>query len=272
MIFILIAILGASIGSFLNVLIYRVPLGVNISYPPSFCPNCQNSLKWYHNIPVISWILLKGKCAYCKNKISIRYPVVEIITSFIFLLVFIKNGVNIYSLTTSLTFSLLLALSIIDFKYKAVPDSLNLAALTISFFSSLNIIQNIISALLLAGAFSFLRFYISYYVSIKEELKIKKAIKKAPWLKSFFPKYTMIEAMGEGDIIVAGTIGAILGIELSVIAIFLSAILAIPASLFLRISKRDFELPYIPFLALSLFIVYIFDEKFKIFFNWIIDG
>ncbi len=271
-ILIFIAILGASIGSFLNVLIYRTPRDLNIAYPSSHCPHCNNNLKWYHNIPIFSWIFLQGKCAYCKEKISLRYPVVELLSALIFLLIFLKNGVNPYSFLLSLTFALLLALSLIDFEYKAVPDSINLSALTLSFFTSSNIVQNLINALLLAGAFSLLRFYVSYYVSLKEEFHLKRRLKSAPWLKSYFPQPVMIEAMGEGDIIVAATIGAVLGVKLSVIAIFLSAFLAIPASVFLRVSKKEAELPYIPFLAMAFFTVYLFDEKFNTLLEWFING
>jgi len=133
-------------------------------------------------------------------------------------------------------------------------------------------LENFTSALLLAGAFALLRFYVSYYVSYKENFYIKQRLKKAPWLKSFYPTPIMIEAMGEGDIIVAATIGAILGVKLSIMAFFLSAILAIPASLFLRVVKKDMELPYIPFLAMALFIVFIYQEKFISLIKWFING
>ncbi|WP_281950672.1 prepilin peptidase [Nitrosophilus kaiyonis] len=272
MTYFIIFIFGLVFGSFLNVLIVRIPKGENIAYPPSHCPVCKKQLKWWHNIPVISWIILKGECYFCKSKISLQYPLIELITAIIFVIVFLKNGINIYSLIIALTFSLLLTLSMIDFLYKAVPDSLNLLALSLSIFSSANILENLKNALLMAGGFSLLRFYVSYYVSLKENFAIKKEIKKAPWLKSFYPTPVMIEAMGEGDIIVAATIGAILGIKLSIISFFLSAIFAIPASLYLRFSKKEYELPYIPFLAISLIIVYTYKDFFNNLLEWIING
>ena len=263
MIYFFIFLIGISIGSFLNVLIYRVPNGLNIAYPPSHCPNCKMPIKWYHNIPILSWLILKGECYYCKGKISFRYPLIELISGLIFLSVFVKNGINLFSLNIALVFLLLLALSMIDFEYKAVPDSINLTALTLSFFASNNILENIKNALLLAGIFSFLRFYVSFYVSLKEEHFLKTRVKNSPWLKSFYPKFIMVEALGEGDIIVAGTIGAILGLKLSLVALFISAILAIFPSIYLRVTQKDYQLPYIPFLAMALFIVYIFDERFN---------
>ena len=77
-------IVGVAIGSFLNVVILRVPKGESISFPASHCPKCNNKLKFYHNIPLLSWIFLGGKCAYCKEKISLQYPLIEFLTSIIF--------------------------------------------------------------------------------------------------------------------------------------------------------------------------------------------
>ncbi len=233
-----------SFGSFLNVLIVRVPKGESIVLPNSHCPTCKAKLKAWHNVPLISYMLLKGKCAYCKKKISFVYPVVELLTLFIFIATFIKMGFsenlieNRDAFLLSIIFSLLLTLSVIDLRYKAVPDSISLTTLTLSLFL-FNIIDTFSNALLLAGGFTFLRFYVSFF--------LKK------------------EAMGEGDIIIAGIIGAVLGVKLSMVAIFLSSILALPISLFLRWKRSEYETPYIPFLALALFIVFMFDDEFLYF-------
>ena len=171
-------ILGLCIGSFLNVVIYRVPLGKSIITPPSSCPVCGEKIKPWHNIPLIGWIILKGKCANCNAKISVRYPLIELLSAILAVIVYKKIGFNIFFIINFALFSTLLALSMIDFDYKAVPDSLNLLALTLSFFSSINILDNFTNALILMGGMSLIRFYVSYF--------IKR------------------EAMGEGDIIVAG--------------------------------------------------------------------
>ena len=83
-------VLGLCIGSFLNVVIYRVPLGKSIITPPSSCPVCGERIKPWHNIPIISWILLKGKCAYCSAPISIRYPIIELLSGILAVLIYIK--------------------------------------------------------------------------------------------------------------------------------------------------------------------------------------
>jgi len=227
-------IAGLVFGSFLNVLIIRIPKNENIAFPGSHCVKCEKPLKWWHNIPVFSWLFLKGKCYYCKEPISIQYPLVEAATAAIFFISALKTETLYEALITALVFSLLLALSIIDFRYKEVPDSLNLTALTLSIFSSSDFVTNFQNALLFAGAFSLLRFYISY------------ALKK--------------EAMGEADIMIAATIGATVGINLGLLTIFLSAVLALIA--FAAVAKRDMEMPYIPFLAAALFIVFVFRDFF----------
>ncbi len=234
--YILLILLGLAIGSFLNVVIYRIPKEKNIAFPSSHCQKCNKPLKWWHNIPLLSYLLLRGKCYYCKEKISIQYPLVEIASSAIFAISYLKTGSLIDGIIVALVFDLLLALSIIDFRYKAVPDSLNLLALSLSIFST-NILISFTDALLFAGGFTLLRFYVSFF--------IKK------------------EALGEADIIIAATIGAMLGIKLGLFAIFFSAIIALPV--FIIVGKRDIQLPFIPFLALSLFITYFFDSYFLYF-------
>jgi leader peptidase (prepilin peptidase)/N-methyltransferase len=231
-------IFGISIGSFLNVVIYRLPLQKSIISPPSSCPVCGAKIKPWHNIPILGWIILKGKCANCSAKISIRYPIIEVLTGIIAVIVYKKTGLNIFFAINFAIFATLLALSVIDFDYKAVPDSLNLLALSLAFFSSTDIINNFTNALILMGGMSLIRYYVSYI--------IKR------------------EAMGEGDIIVGGTMGALLGIKLALMALFIGSFVAILPSLYNRIKNNDVELPFIPFLALGTFIVWIFNSYFEI--------
>ena len=236
-IYVLVFILGSAIGSFLNVVIYRIPLEKSIISPPSSCPKCGARIKPWHNIPILGWIILGGKCANCKEKISPRYPIIEAITGILAVIVYSKfNTFDIWFIMTFSVFATLLALTMIDFDYKAVPDSLNLLALTLAVFTSSNILENITNAFIMMGVISALRFYVSYFM--------KK------------------EALGEGDIIVAGTMGALLGIKLSLMALFISALIAIFPSLYIKFKKNDLELPFIPFLTSATFIVWYFNDFF----------
>ncbi len=121
--------LGASIGSFLNVIVYRLPAGLSIFWPPSRCPKCLNQLKAYDNVPVFGWISLRGRCRYCKSKISVRYPVVEGVTGIIFLLVFSVFQVSILTIGYWAFCSWLLALSLIDLDTMTLPNPLTQSGL-----------------------------------------------------------------------------------------------------------------------------------------------
>ena len=137
-----------------------------------------------------------------------------------------------------LTFLSLLVSSMVDLKYKAITYVMNVLPVTFAIFSSPDILENFKNALLFAGGAVFIRDYVSALINK--------------------------EAMGDGDILVFATMGAILGIKLSFIAIFLGAIFAIFPSLYNRIANKDLELPFIPFLSLGLFIVWLFDKEFLI--------
>ncbi|MEA1916790.1 MAG: prepilin peptidase [Campylobacterota bacterium] len=233
-------IFGAVVGSFLNVVIYRLPRDENIAYPSSHCTTCNHKLKFYHNVPIFSWLFLRGKCAFCGAKISFQYPLIEILAGVISATILYKFGLSTVSVLLAGSFLTLLALSAIDFKYKMVPDSLNLLALTLAIASAYSLvmgIENLKNALLFAGGFSLLRFYVSYI--------IKR------------------EALGEADIMIAATMGAILGIKLGLFAIFLSAVLALPVMLYVRREddEESHEVPFIPFLALATLLTLIFDAQ-----------
>ena len=109
-------IFGTMIGSFLNVVIYRIPKGESIVFPASKCQSCQTPLKWWHNIPLFSWLFLRGKCYFCKEKISAQYPMVELLTGVIFVALYFKLGLVWHLPFVAAAFAALLALVMIDFE------------------------------------------------------------------------------------------------------------------------------------------------------------
>ena len=223
-------IFGIMIGSFLNVVIYRIPKGESIVFPSSKCQSCQTSLKWYHNIPIFSWVFLGGKCAFCKEKISAQYPIVEFLTGIIFVALYFKLGLVWYLPFVAASFAALLALVMIDFKYMAVPDNVNFAALIFALVQP-EFLNGLMYAAIAAGGL--------YLIGLLAALLARK------------------QAMGGADVIVAGTMGALLGFPNFFVAIFLSAILAmIPALI-----NRENGVPFVPFLALATFIVYLYDTQ-----------
>jgi leader peptidase (prepilin peptidase)/N-methyltransferase len=227
---VIVFIFGTMIGSFLNVVIYRIPKGESIVFPASKCQNCQNSLKWWHNIPIFSWLFLRGKCYFCKEKISAQYPIVEFLTGIIFVALYFKLGLVWYLPFAAASFAALLALVMIDFKYMAVPDNVNFAALIFALVQA-DFLNGLMYAAIAAGGL--------YLIGLLAALLARK------------------QAMGGADVIVAGTMGALLGFPNFFVAIFLSAILAmIPALI-----NRENGVPFVPFLALATFIVYLYDTQ-----------
>ena len=119
---VLVFVTGLCIGSFLNVVILRTLSEESIVFPASKCPKCQNPLKWWHNIPVISYICLRGKCAFCKEPISIQYPIIELLTGIIYLLLFMKFGICFVTLFAWVVASILIVIAGTDIKEKVVYD------------------------------------------------------------------------------------------------------------------------------------------------------
>lgn len=249
-IYLFICLLGLCLGSFFNVLIYRLPLGKSVIFPNSFCPHCNTPISWYHNIPILSYILLKAKCSQCKNKISFVYPLVELITATLTLILFVKLGFSAEFFTSAIVFYLLIVLSFIDFKYKAVPDYLLViiffASLLASYFNSMDFFNALKNGFIFAGAFIILDFLLTFYIQ-----NIKYKMTKNENLKTQ-------KALGEGDIPIVFVIGMMLGIKAGFAAIFLGAILAIIPSLYNIIFKKEIETPFIPYLSLGFFIEFIF--------------
>lgn len=222
-----VAILGAVFGSFINVLIVRVPKGESILFPPSSCPTCGAKIPFYLNIPIVSYLILRGRSKCCASPISPLYIVSEIVVSIIFIGVYLKSGANIDFLRVAVVFALLYALAVIDMREFAIPDSISLSASLIALLSTnIDVIE---SFLLLAGAGTMLRFFVSFFA--------KK------------------EVMGEGDTIIFAILGALLGFRGALYAIFLSSLMALP--LFFLLGRKA-RLPFVPFLALSGFIIFLF--------------
>ena len=229
MILILIALLGLAIGSFLNVVIHRIPREENIAWPGSHCPKCGEKLRWYHNIPLLSWLTLRGRCAYCREPISFRYPLIELINALLWLVLYLKVGPVWYFPFVAASFSALLALSAIDFEYFAVPDSVNFFALVMALVQPSFLYARRDAALAAGGL----------------------------WLLAWIiGKATRKEAMGGADVIVAGTMAALLGLPGFFIALFVAALLAIVPSLM----AKDTMVPFVPFLAMGTLIVYLYDQ------------
>lgn len=226
-------IFGLVFGSFFNVCIYRIPREENIAYPPSHCAKCGRELKAYELIPVLSWVILRGRCKGCNEKISIIYPLIELITAFMFLIMYLNFGLTINTFKYIVLFSILIIASTIDIKTKEVYFSVSLVGFL--FGISFSIIEIINGKPLKEGIISIL---------------IPLIIVGIIYLIS-----KRFDGFGAGDLevylFVALYLSPILmGVTL-IVSIILGGILAI---FLLIIGKRKMEIPFVPFITLGTFI------------------
>ena len=240
-------IAGLIFGSFLNVLIHRLPLSISLFNPvSSFCPHCSYSIKWYENIPIVSYLLLKGQCSSCSERISMTYPIVELLTAGVTLLIFQKQPSNYEFFLLLGIFYTLIVLSFIDFKYQSVPSYLLIIVVIFTL-----LVGDTMATLMFMGGFVLLELVTTFYIQT-----IKARITDNPELENQ-------RALGEGDIPIAGVIGGLLGVQLGVTAIFVAAILALIPAIYNLFGKKEIQTPFIPFLSLGLLIVYI--SEFNLF-------
>lgn len=243
----LLFILGACIGSFLNVVIIRIPKGESVIRPRSHCKSCGLKIDWYFNIPIFSFLLLKGRCIKCGASFSIKYLIVELISAILTVLLYKKLGISFDFFIMATLVYLFIALAFIDLEYKAVPDTLLFLSFIvgmISFYGDfLNSFKN---ALLFTGFFVLLEYMVTFYIQ-----NIKSKIIKDESLKD-------LKALGDGDIPVIAIIGGVLGVVGGITAIFLAALFAIIPSLYYKFKNKELETPFIPFLLAGFLVEYLF--------------
>ena len=242
--FFTILILGLAVGSFLNVCIHRLPEGKSIFFPGSHCPQCSKKIKFYDNIPVLSFILLKGKCRFCVSKISVQYPLVELLTAFLFLGAYLWQGLSLGFFSAIVLGCLLIIVFFVDLKHRIIPDVITLPGIVIGLAFALispqiRILDSLLGLLIGGGVF--------YLLAILGELLFKK------------------ESMGGGDIKLAAMLGAFLGWQKLFLIFFLSAflgsIIGILAIQFSSKVKKHRTIPYGPFLALASFAALFWGER-----------
>jgi leader peptidase (prepilin peptidase)/N-methyltransferase len=218
-----IGILGALIGSFLNVVIHRVPREQSIVLPNSACPSCRTPLRAYDNIPILSFLILGGKCRTCKKPISIRYPIVEAITAILFVLVTIHDGVS-FALPFDLVFvAALVALVFIDAEHMLLPNVITYPGMIFAIVMRLAVPYLAGPAHLddLPGLMLWLPSLPMWSVSLIGAAIGALAGGGSLWLMGFlWEKLRGVEAMGLGDVKMMFMVGAFLGWRLTVLTIF----------------------------------------------------
>ncbi len=232
-------LLGAVVGSFLNVCIYRIPAGESIIRPRSRCGSCGSSIKWYQNVPIFSFLALRGRCAACGARISWRYPLVETLTGGLFALLLFRFGPQLFVLVLLLFAAVLVTITFIDLDHQIIPDVISLPGIVLGFICSFLLPwvswSDSLLGILLGGGSLFL-------VASGYELLTKK------------------EGMGGGDIKLLAMIGAFLGWRSVLPIIFFSSVLGTLVGVSaMLIKKADGKLaiPFGPFLSAGA-IIYLF--------------
>lgn len=240
-------VIGAIVGSFMNVCIYRLPREKSIIKPRSFCPLCKEAIPWYDNIPMVSFLLLRGRCRFCKGKISPVYIIVEIISGSMCVLLFRYFGFTPrFFILWYLTCSLIVA-SFIDLRFQEIPDVITLPGILIGLGAALFYpplmarVEMLPSALqsflgVLAGGGSI------YALGFVGEIIFKK------------------EAMGGGDVKLLAMVGAFLGWKLAIFVFFLAPFFGAVVGITLKIKEGRDIIPYGPYLSLAAIVAVFYGE------------
>lgn len=267
--YLFIFLLGAAIGSFLNVVIHRVPNDESVVFPNSACPQCQNPIKPYDNIPILSWLFLKGKCRSCKNPIAVRYPAVEFSTAVLFLIIASQIGFT-YFLPIGLLFSAsVLALIFIDAEHMILPNVITYPLLVFS----------------LIVRITFPLFFTAAYFSDLNVFPLMLMTDSPVWLVSLsgavlgglvgggslwlvgeiWKRMRGVDAMGLGDVKMMFGVGALLGWQLTLLTIFLAAFTGAVAGVLViaRQKEKDFQaqIPFGIFLGIGSIVALLFGEQ-----------
>jgi leader peptidase (prepilin peptidase)/N-methyltransferase len=229
-------IFGICIGSFLNVCIFRLPAGKSIVHPPSSCPGCNAAIRFYDNIPVLSWFILRGQCRNCHAPIAFRYVMVELLGGFMAVCVYLRFGPSVQGIIYFGFIAALLVITFIDIDYHIIPDVISLPGILLGF------------------AVSFFIPTLNWMDSLLGILAGGGSLYAVAW---GYERITGKEGMGGGDIKFLGMIGAFIGWQGVLLTIFMgSAIGTLVGLIDMRVKKKNMKMriPFGPFLALGAII------------------
>jgi len=236
-------IIGACIGSFLNVVIIRGLKNEQFVKGPSHCTTCDYILKWYDNIPIISYIILGGKCRNCHKHISLQYPIVEALTAIAWLLIYLRLGLNIKAILYMIVTASMIVISVVDIKIQEIPSTHQLIILICGIINLATggiAIKSAIAGLLTIPALLLIMFIIVLFVF-------------------------SIESIGMGDIKLEAVIGLLIGLKPAVTSFYLGCIVALIVHSLLRIIKvKGFEtnrLPFGPYLCFGAYIAMLYGTE-----------
>ncbi len=233
--FILVFIIGTVFGSFYNVVGYRLPKGESIVSPPSHCPNCNERLRPIELIPIVSYLIQKGRCKHCQAKVPAFYTVFELLTGLLFLLAYISFGWSLQLIIALIFISLLIIIVVSDYNYLIISDEV------LIFFG-----------ILLAVCIFFINGPIEFFKSLVSGILAFLTMYGLKLLGDFLFKK---ESMGGGDIKLMFIFGLVLGYPMAILSIFVGSIIGFPISLILLNKNTEHIIPFGPFLAVGAVII-----------------
>lgn len=267
-------IIGLCIGSFLNVVIFRGFSGESIVLPPSHCNKCEEKLKWYDNIPLLSYLILRGKCRYCGEKISPQYPLVELFTGLIFAGLFYKFGMSINTIFLMAASALCIVMTVCDIREKIIFDlhAYLLAGLGLvyNFFNFAGVNPTKIGFWLFGFKISLPQAFIYAVLGLIVGVVIMEVLARLP--KLFIGK----RAFGEGDSYIAGALGALLGVSnifvILILSLIIQVIIIFPMFITKLFKEKEFRLIGALLLLIVSVVVYKTGEYYEVFtsqmFHW----
>jgi leader peptidase (prepilin peptidase)/N-methyltransferase len=253
-------IFGSIVGSFLNVCIYRMPQGKSVVWPGSHCPLCEKRIPWYDNIPFLGYLFLKGKCRFCKQKISPVYIIVEVLTALLFVALFNRFALA-YDFFIYMIFGCCLIIAtFVDIKHRIIPDEISVGGMILGFI--LVAIKGFnmppLSFNLKPALNSFLGIIVGggviYLSGFLFDLVYFKLLKRPPIQGE-------TESMGGGDVKLLAMIGAFLGWKQALLTFLVAPFLGVIIGIVNLLIKKDHTLPYGPFLSLAALISLFWADK-----------
>lgn len=256
-ILLLIFIVGLCIGSFLNVVVLRALSNESIVFPGSKCPKCQHKLLWWHNIPILSYIILRGKCGFCGEKISIQYPIVEFLTGIMFVLAFLKFGISWDVLFAWIIGSLFIVIAATDWREKVVFDIHTYSLIGVGLLYAILVAAvDMYQYHKLMGQFSFTTEWIvgnsiaSTLLGIIIGFVIMEIVARIGYL------IAGSRAFGEGDSFIAAGLGAVFGWRMLLVILVLSVIIQVIITLPIYIKKEFDDKNWMTIISLGAFFIY----------------
>ena len=229
---------GAIVGSFLNVCIYRMPRDLSIVLPRSFCPHCKAKIPWYENIPLVSYLLLRGKCFRCREPIAFRYFLVELTTAGIAWFLWQRYGLSVEFAASAIFFAMIIVVTMTDFETGLIPDEITITGMLLGLALSVTGHGHFLQAL----------WYQKFLASLAGLLAGGGILLLTGWLgKLAFRK----DSMGGGDVKLLAMVGAFVGVMKVGLIFFLAPFPALPFALWQRFVKKEETIPFGPFLALA---------------------